>query len=139
VAASDVTLVGGGAVMTKSGNDVGDAEGAAEVSGAADKAGMSGGTTLGEGGGRYEGAGAGGASPGLLNEPMGGGALEGGTGAGKSDPGSGGALAMGGAAIWPISGTMPGASPDSDDTTATGRRPAAEELVAVSSFTARLI
>ncbi|MDI1313227.1 hypothetical protein [Prosthecobacter sp.] len=39
----------------------------------------------------------------MLNEPMGGGALE--IGAWMNDPGSGGALALGGIEIWPISGT----------------------------------
>jgi len=82
----------------------------------------------------YEGGGTGTAVPGLLNEPMGGGALEtGATGVGGMiDPGSGGALALGGRAIWPISGTALG-------TTATGLTASAGAGVTMSNFSARLI
>lgn len=73
--------------------------------------------------------------PGLLKEPMGGGALETGAAADgvcMNDPGSGGALALGGMEIWPISGTTLG-------TAAKGLIPSAGGGVAVSSFKARLI
>lgn len=99
-------------------------------------AGMGGGAALGTGCGIGGAAGIGTGIPGLLKEPIGGGALETeGAGAGMSDPGSGGALVTGGTAIWPISGTTLGARTGSS----ADRMPAAGELLAVSSFTARLI
>ncbi len=75
---------------------------------------------------------------------MGGGALEtgaAGVGAGMNEPGMGGALALGGIAIWPISGTTLGAGADCDRTAALGLIPAAEEGegAEVRSFNARLI
>lgn len=62
-----------------------------------------------------------------------------------SDPGRGGALATGGIAIWPTSGTMLGADPLAETAaggcgaTATGRSPAVEEFLVASTFSARLI
>lgn len=76
------------------------------------------------------------ADPGLLNEPMGGGALETGAaadGVGMYDPGSGGALPLGGVEIWPISGTTLGTA------AMVGLLPSAGVGVAVSSLKARLI
>ena len=93
--------------------------------------------------GMYPGAGTGAAPSFLLNEPMGGGALEtgaAGDGAGMSDPGNGGGtLAVGGTAIWPISGTTLSAAAGGAGGTAVGLIPAVGEGVAVSSFNARLI
>ena len=76
---------------------------------------------------------------------MGGGALEtgaagGGTGAGMSEPGSGGVLALGaGRANWPISGTMLGLGAGSDGAATTGLAAAAGVPSAVSSFSARTV
>lgn len=56
----------------------------------------------------------------LVNEPIGGGALETGAGAacgagaGINDPGRGGAVGTLGAAIWPISGTTLGVGAESE-------------------------
>jgi len=90
----------------------------------------------------YEGAGMGAAAPILSNEPMGGGAFETGTagvGAGINDPGRGGAVAaLGGRAIWPISGTMLGAGAVRVGAAAMRLGPAAGEGWDVSSLSARL-
>ncbi len=92
--------------------------------------------------GTYDGgAGFGASIPDWLNEPIGGGPLEtGATGTGIIDPGSGGGtLALGGRAIWPISGTPLGIDASVGGATATGFTSAVGPCVAVSSFTARLI
>ncbi len=106
-------------------------------------AGIIGVTATGGAWGMYEGAGMGAAAPILSNEPMGGGAFEtgaAGVGAGINDPGSGGALAaVGGRAIWPISGTMLVAGAVRVGAAAMGLDPAAEEGGAVSSLKATLI
>ena len=61
-------------------------------------------------------------------------------GTGMSDPGSGGALALGaGMANWPISGTPLDTGAGSGWATAIGLTPAAGAWVVVSSFSARLI
>ena len=82
------------------------------------------------------------AAPILSNEPMGGGAFETGGaagGAGIKDPGSGGAVtALGGSAIWPISGTMLGTGAGRVGAAAVGLCPSAEEGCAVRSLNARL-
>jgi len=76
----------------------------------------------------------------LLNEPIGGGALETGAatmgaGCGISDPGKGGAVeAVGGAAICPISGTTLGVGADGGDEKVSGLMPKIGELLAVSSL-----
>ena len=86
--------------------------------------------------GTYAGAGTGSPASGLLNEPMGGGALEtgaaGANGAGAdagacmSNPGCGSALALGGGrANWPISGTMLGTAAGTEGAAATGLAAAA--------------
>lgn len=106
-------------------------------------AGTTGPTAVGGAWEMYEGAGMGAAAPILSNEPIGGGAFEtgaAGTGAGMNDPGSGGALAaLGGRAIWPISGTMLGTGTGRVGAAAMGLGPAAGEGWAVSSLKARLI
>lgn len=82
------------------------------------------------------------AAPGFVNDPIGGGPLETGAGAGMSDPGRGGALPIGGTAICPTSGTTLGTlgmESGTAGTTATGLIPPAEELRLVSTFSARLI
>ena len=85
------------------------------------------------------------ASPGLLKEPMGGGALETGAagadpGAGMSAPGSGGALALGGGrANWPISGTMLGTAAGTDSVVATGLPATAWGPSVVRSLSARVV
>jgi|GEM_PF-3119826 len=85
------------------------------------------------------------ASPGLLKEPMGGGALETGAagadpGAGMSDPGSGGALALGGGrANWPISGTMLGTATGIGRSVATDLAAAVEAPSVVRSLSARIV
>ncbi len=60
-----------------------------------------------------------------------------------NDPGSGGALALGGMEIWPISGTMLSAGAVTgtvaDGTTAMGRIPSAGAGLDVSSFNAKHI
>lgn len=76
----------------------------------------------------------------LLNEPIGGGALETGAvtmgaGCGISDPGNGGAVeAVGGAAICPISGTTLRVGADGGDEKVSGLMPEMGELLAVSSL-----
>ncbi len=77
---------------------------------------------------------------------MGGGALETGAagasdaGAGMSDPGSGGALALGGGnANWPISGTMLGLGAGIDGAAATGLAAAAWGPPVVRSLSARVV
>jgi len=78
--------------------------------------------------------------PVLLNEPIGGGALETGAatmgaGCGISDPGNGGAVeAVAGAAICPISGTTLGVGADGGDEKVSGLMPEMAELLAVSSL-----
>jgi len=79
-------------------------------------------------------------APVLLNEPIGGGALDTGAatmgvGCGISDPGKGGAVeAVGGAAICPISGTTLGIGAEGGDETVSGLMPEMGELLAVSSL-----
>ena len=98
--------------------------------------------------GTYAGAGTGSPAPGLLNEPMGGGALEtgaagasgAGAGTGMSAPGCGGALALGGGrANWPISGTMLGTAAGTEGAAATGFAAAAEGPSVVRSLSARVV
>lgn len=119
-------VVGGGAVGT------------AVVAGGA---GTVGGTGTNEPGGTAGGvAGADIGAPVLLNEPIGGGALETGAatmgaGCGMSDPGNGGAVeAVTGAAICPISGTSLGVGADGGDEKVSGLMPEMAELLAVSSL-----
>ena len=105
--------------------------------------GTSGAVAAGAACGMEVGAGTGVAPSVLLNEPIGGGALEVGAamdGADISDPGSGGALALGaGIANWPISGTPLDTGAGSGWATAIGPTAAAGSWVVVSSFSARLI
>lgn len=102
--------------------------GAAEISGG----GVAGGVW-----GAYVGAGIGTSDPGLLNEPIGGGAVDtmgADTGAGMSEPGSGGAVAVEGRAIWPISGTMLGTAVIGGFSTA-GEEPKVSSLSAMTVCT----
>jgi hypothetical protein len=148
VAASGLELGPGGAVVLNPEACVPDADGGAKSCGVpgmagAGAAGTTGATETGGVWGMYEGAGMGAAAPILSNEPIGGGAFEtggAGTGAGMNDPGSGGAVeALGGRAIWPISGTMLGAGAVRIGAAAMGLGPDAEEAGAVRSLKARLI
>ncbi|MFZ2280654.1 MAG: hypothetical protein WAW39_22840 [Prosthecobacter sp.] len=105
-------------------------------------AGTTGATATGEVWGMYDGAGMDAAAPILSKEPMGGGAFETGGaagGAGIKDPGRGGAVtALGGMAIWPISGTMLGTGAGRVGAAAMGLCTAAGVGWVVSSLNARL-